>query len=268
MRASVRTRVRTGDHDTRSAEHSGNAAAAAGPCDDASGAVPGLGRRCRGAILAIPSCSGRLSLRCPPTVRRPPRRRRPATSPSAGRSIRLVLLPLALAAGRLDRRGPPGQRRPPRVARPAPAHGRVPRRAGRDRGRPAVRHRALRHGAVLGPHGPAHPSRRSSPLRCSRLAAPMTLAPPGRVAAGSTTPDPADPPFADPASRFPSRSSPGSCLPASCGATHFSPLFDLALENRLVHDLEHVLFLGWRSCSGGRPSGSDPALGACAIRSA
>jgi cytochrome c oxidase assembly factor CtaG len=27
-------------------------------------------------------------------------------------------------------------------------------------------------------------------------------------------------------------------------ATHFSPLFDLALENRVVHDLEHVLFLG------------------------
>ncbi len=27
-------------------------------------------------------------------------------------------------------------------------------------------------------------------------------------------------------------------------AAHFSPLFDLALENRLVHDLEHVLFLG------------------------
>ena len=27
-------------------------------------------------------------------------------------------------------------------------------------------------------------------------------------------------------------------------ATHFSPLFDLALENRLVHDLEHVLYLG------------------------
>lgn len=27
-------------------------------------------------------------------------------------------------------------------------------------------------------------------------------------------------------------------------AAHFSPLFDLALENRFVHDLEHVLFLG------------------------
>jgi cytochrome c oxidase assembly factor CtaG len=26
--------------------------------------------------------------------------------------------------------------------------------------------------------------------------------------------------------------------------THFSPLFDLSLENRLVHDLEHVLFFG------------------------
>jgi putative copper resistance protein D len=26
--------------------------------------------------------------------------------------------------------------------------------------------------------------------------------------------------------------------------THFSPLFDFALENRLVHDVEHVLFLG------------------------
>ena len=26
--------------------------------------------------------------------------------------------------------------------------------------------------------------------------------------------------------------------------SHFSPLFDLALENRLVHDLEHALFLG------------------------
>ena len=25
---------------------------------------------------------------------------------------------------------------------------------------------------------------------------------------------------------------------------HFSPLFDLSLENRLVHDLEHVLFFG------------------------
>lgn len=27
-------------------------------------------------------------------------------------------------------------------------------------------------------------------------------------------------------------------------ATHFSPLFDLALENRLAHDLEHALYLG------------------------
>jgi putative copper resistance protein D len=27
-------------------------------------------------------------------------------------------------------------------------------------------------------------------------------------------------------------------------ATHFSPLFDLALEDRLAHDLEHLLFLG------------------------
>ena len=27
-------------------------------------------------------------------------------------------------------------------------------------------------------------------------------------------------------------------------AAHFSPLFDLALENRLVHDIEHALFLG------------------------
>ncbi|HEV8544841.1 MAG TPA: cytochrome c oxidase assembly protein [Candidatus Limnocylindrales bacterium] len=27
-------------------------------------------------------------------------------------------------------------------------------------------------------------------------------------------------------------------------ATHFSPLFDLALENRWIHDLEHVLYLG------------------------
>jgi putative copper resistance protein D len=27
-------------------------------------------------------------------------------------------------------------------------------------------------------------------------------------------------------------------------ASHFSPLFDLALENRLVHDLEHALYLG------------------------
>jgi cytochrome c oxidase assembly factor CtaG len=27
-------------------------------------------------------------------------------------------------------------------------------------------------------------------------------------------------------------------------AAHFSPLFDLALENRLVHDVEHALFLG------------------------
>jgi cytochrome c oxidase assembly factor CtaG len=27
-------------------------------------------------------------------------------------------------------------------------------------------------------------------------------------------------------------------------AAHFSPLFDLALENRLAHDLEHALFLG------------------------
>jgi cytochrome c oxidase assembly factor CtaG len=27
-------------------------------------------------------------------------------------------------------------------------------------------------------------------------------------------------------------------------AAHFSPLFDLALENRLVHDFEHALFLG------------------------
>jgi putative copper resistance protein D len=26
--------------------------------------------------------------------------------------------------------------------------------------------------------------------------------------------------------------------------THFSPLFDLSLENRFVHDLEHVLYLG------------------------
>lgn len=35
-----------------------------------------------------------------------------------------------------------------------------------------------------------------------------------------------------------------SLFAAVMWATHFSPLFDLALENRLVHDLEHVLFLG------------------------
>jgi putative copper resistance protein D len=35
----------------------------------------------------------------------------------------------------------------------------------------------------------------------------------------------------------------GILFAAVMWGTHFSPLFDLALENRLVHDFEHVLFL-------------------------
>ena len=42
--------------------------------------------------------------------------------------------------------------------------------------------------------------------------------------------------------------------------SHFSPLFDVALENPWLHDLEHALFLVTRRCcSGGRPSRRDPA---------
>jgi hypothetical protein len=39
-------------------------------------------------------------------------------------------------------------------------------------------------------------------------------------------------------------------------ATHFSPLFNASLEDPLIHDLEHMLFLSGRCCSGGRPSPS------------
>ena len=41
-------------------------------------------------------------------------------------------------------------------------------------------------------------------------------------------------------------------------AAHFSPLFDLALENRLVHDFEHVLFLGSALLFWGPAVGLDP----------
>src|SRR5688572_20167863 len=49
----------------------------------------------------------------------------------------------------------PGGPAPSRSADPGPSERGVPRRPRRDRGRAAVRDRALRHDAVLGPHGPA-----------------------------------------------------------------------------------------------------------------
>jgi putative copper resistance protein D len=42
-------------------------------------------------------------------------------------------------------------------------------------------------------------------------------------------------------------------------AAHFSPLFDLALENRLVHDIEHALFLGTALLFWWPAVGVDPA---------
>jgi putative membrane protein len=42
-------------------------------------------------------------------------------------------------------------------------------------------------------------------------------------------------------------------------ATHFSPLFDLALENRLIHDLEHGLYLGTALLFWWPAVGLDPA---------
>ena len=59
---------------------------------------------------------------------------------------------------------------------------------------------------------------------------------------------------------------------ASMWGSHFSPLFDAALEDPLIHDLEHALFLGaallfWWPAVGARPGAvADAPPGAGAVR--
>jgi putative copper resistance protein D len=48
--------------------------------------------------------------------------------------------------------------------------------------------------------------------------------------------------------------------------SHFSGLFDVALEQPIVHDLEHALFLGSALLFGGWPSASTRPRGASVIR--
>ena len=134
--------------------------------------------------------------------------------------------------------------------------------------RAPVGDRALRHDAVLDPHGPAPPADRSSRRRSSPSARRS------RCSCGSASPerppalDPAGPPLAGAAAILASRSWRGSLFAGVMWATHFSPLFDLPLEDRLVHDLEHAAVpRRRRCCSGGRPSGSTPRRGGCRTRS-
>ena len=117
------------------------------------------------------------------------------------------------------------------------------RRPGSARRRARVGSRALRHDAVLGAHGPAPAARAGGraadrPVRArSRCSCVLSRRP--RGGAGSCR----------------------SCIRASTRilafpvvawiifasvmwVSHFSPLFDAALEDPLVHDLEHALFLG------------------------
>ena len=116
-------------------------------------------------------------------------------------------------------------------------------RAAGARVRAAVGHRALRHDAVLGPHGPARPAdaRRRAAPRPGRAdhAAPAGELAARRAGAGSC--------------RSSTRGSSGSwrypvvawlIFAAVMWVSHFSPLFDAALEDPLVHDLEHAAVPG------------------------
>ena len=213
----------------------------------------------RSPALAVAVLGGRRAVgRSRPTARsRPSRRPRLVSCRLDVRAA--VLLPLLgasplawwlWAVRRVDAAHP---------ANPVPraADGRVPGRAARARGRAALRHRALRHDPVLGPHGPAraararrraaHRPRRAVTLllrRRRRATRRRWLLPilHSRVVRFLAFPVVAWVVFA-----------------AVMWATHFSPLFDAALEDPLVHDLEHGLFLGSACSSGGRPSALDPA---------
>ena len=74
------------------------------------------------------------------------------------------------------------------------------------------------------------------------LSAPITAAPPGRLAGHPPALDPAGPPLAvTRVLAFPVVA--WLIFAAVMWVSHFSPLFDAALEDPLIHDLEHVLFL-------------------------
>ena len=242
------------------------------PCDDgrdapARATIRARRRPLRPALASLvaarlaPAPAGRS-----PTARSRPSRRRSATCSSAGRSSRCRRCALAVALGCVDLGGPAGRRGASRATR-CPRRRTRGLRAGWRRSRSrCCRDRALRHDAVLGPHGPAPPAdarRRAAPRprrrrsRCScasprrerrrRWILPVLHS---RVAAGPGLPG-----------RGLARSS-----PAVMWASHFSPLFDVALEDPLVHDLEHVLFLGAALLFWWPAVGLDPARGGCPTR--
>ena len=235
-------------------------------------------------MRAVPTWRGAPSSRAPRGVRAPRRRWRVVASL---RSSRRRSRPRMARSRRSRRRSPSlvlgwqlraADRRPAargrrargsllvrRVRRLHPGHpvpiarsAVVPRRPRGDRRGAPVGDRALRHDAVLGPHGPAPAPDARRARRCSRSARRS------RSCCGRHRP----------ASRsrwlLPVLH---SHVVAAVGhpvvawltftlvvwVSHFSPLFDLALEDRGVHDLEHVRTSGRRSCSGGRWSRPDPA---------
>ena len=249
--ATARTGFRTAAHDTRSAERGRDAAARSGIVRRCGACLIGRDAAACGGSPASPAAALVGAGRVGRPGRSPTARSRPeppsvaGLAASAGRSsrrscCRCVAVAVAWIVGR-----PPGRRARiptnpvPRVRTVAFLGG-----ARRDRDRAPVRDRALRHDAVLGPHGPAHPAhaRRRAAHRPRRAGHARSSASRRRASARRVAP--ADPPLAARCGCSPSRSSPGSLFAAVMWATHFSPLFDLALENRFVHDLEHVLFLG------------------------
>ena len=109
--------------------------------------------------------------------------------------------------------------------------------------RAGLRDRALRHDAVLGPHGPApaaDPRRRRS--CCSRPGRSRCCCGPRRPRPGGDGSCRSSTPGSSRAISFPVVA--WVLFAVVMWASHFSPLFDAALENEWVHRLEHVLFLG------------------------
>ena len=135
--------------------------------------------------------------------------------------------------------GEPGAPAPP--DRPPP-HGLLGGRRVRGPVRRGLRARRLRHHAVLDAHGPAPAADagRAAPPAARRAdhAAPPGLDARGAPRAGSC---PCSTPRSSAGCR--SRWCRGSCSRRVMWASHFSPLFDLALENPWAHRLEHALFL-------------------------
>ena len=148
-------------------------------------------RRCsRSPALLAPS-RGRPCARPVPARPAEPRDARARVALRSGRG------PRAAPGGRMG--GSPSSRRvaqaAPRPARAGDANGGVPRRPCRDRGGAAVRDRALRHDAVLDPHGPAPPPDARGRRRCWRCPrrSPSCCAPPhprgGDGSLACSTPD-------------------------------------------------------------------------------